>query len=504
MSQGVVFKQRYKSRNLSSTPALNRKHLAYIATRPGAVHNPGCGFGLWGRLPGISEPESINNLKEAKRVVTQASKAHTLYRAVISADGETAKRHDLYSRKTWESLINQKINVLANEMDIKRKDFCWAASMHYEKGHPHVHIMYWDNSDAVRQEHISKERFEIVAERVRSAFGRGLYREEIIELRREQREEISELRLKLNALMRETNLVEALALSHISKPVQDAFTRSLVELATTVPTKGSIKYAFLYDHPEYKKKLDTFIDNLLKVSDYHTVWKKYEQATIEISTMNGNGEEKKRFVLEEAKENFYRDIGNEVMDFIREYRKELTLEAPTERTELQTVIQSSAVAIAVANPAYQELRKQMPKERTPMWELLKDEDFRRLLGKLTGQVSDDIRINTRIRGYLDAAVKGLDEEAAKELRAKVYKDAKRDISQLIQDRLQADAGYPEQFRADLVTNLLIRLLGDASRSAGQQQAQRDLMRHRRELSKTAQKDREAQREQGGSWQGMEQ
>lgn len=503
MSQGVVFKQRYKSRNLSSAPTLNRKHLAYIATRPGAVHNPGCGFGLWGRLPGISEPENINNLKEAKKVVTQASKEHTLYRAVISVDGETAKRHDLYSRKTWESLINQKINVLANEMDIKRKDFCWAASMHYEKGHPHVHIMYWDNSDAVHQEHVPKERFEILAERVRSEFGREIYHEEIQEKQGEQGDSRKTLRLELRAMLQEVNLAEALDLSHVSQPARDTITRTLTELAATVPTKGSIDYAYLDKHPEYKKKLDAFIGEVLKISDFQRVVKEYEKATKDISAYYGNGEARTEYELEKARTILYKNLGNEIVATIREYRKELTLEAPTDRTELQTIIHTSTLTIATANPVYQELRRLMPKERTPIGVLMGDEEFRRLLGKLTGQVCDDIRINTRIRGYLETVTKDMDEVEAKELWGSVYKDAKRDISQLIQNRLQADAGYPEQLQADLVTNLLIRLLGDASRSTGQQQAQRELLRHRRELSKTAQKDRKAQREQGGSWQGME-
>ena len=63
--KGVVFKQRYKSVNIKSTPTLNRKHLNYIATRKGAIHNPGCAFGLWGRLPGMAASENINSLATA-------------------------------------------------------------------------------------------------------------------------------------------------------------------------------------------------------------------------------------------------------------------------------------------------------------------------------------------------------------------------------------------------------------------------------------------------------
>lgn len=502
MSQGVVFKQRYKSRNISSTPTLNRKHLAYIATRPGAVHNPGCGFGLWGRLPGIREPENINNLKEAKKIITQVSRAYTLYRAVISVDDDTAKEHALYRRKTWEGLLNRKIHILADEMGIQQKNFCWMASMHYAKGHPHVHIMYWDNSDTVHQEFVPKERFEIIAEKVRSEFGRDIYQDEIRELRTGQRQEVDALRLELRAMLKEANLEEALSLSHISSPAHDSFTRSLAELAATVPTKGRLAYKFL--NAEYKEKLNAFIDDLLKISDFNRVWKQYEKAALEVSSLHGNGEDTREYVRKEAKAAFYRNLGNEVMDYIRKYRKEMILEASAVRSDLQVVVQSTALIIATANPLYQELQKLMPRERTPMWELLKEEEFRSTFGKLVNRVCDDIRISTKIRGYVESASKDMEAEDLKVFRGQAYKDAKRDISLLLQERLQEDAEYPQQYRAELVTNLLIRLLGDASRASGQQQAQRDLLWYCRDLSKTAKRNRRVQREHGGAWSGLEQ
>lgn len=500
MSQGVVFKQWYKSRNISSTPTLNRKHLVYMATRPGAVHNPECGFGLWGRLPGTREPESINDLRLAKRIVTQASKDHTLWRAVISVDKETAIRHDLYNRKTWESLVNSKIDVLAKEMGIKPSDFCWVASMHYEKNHPHVHIMYWDSSDAVHQEHIPAKRFEVMAEHVRSEFGREIYREELREKQAEQSGEVKALRLELRALLQEANLAEALDLSHIKKPVVDRLAASLADLAATVPTKGSIDYAYLAKHPAYLAKVDAFTDEVLKISDFQKILKQYMAATQEISAMYGNGDERSAYQLEKAKKDIYKAFGNEIMNTIREFRKDLTQTAPTDRGELQAVVKSTANAILKASPLYQELLQQMPRERTPTGVLMRDEEFRKGLCRLTRQVCSDVRINARLNGYVQAAGADISKDKRTELRAEVFKDANRAVSALILDKLREDAGYPEQAKADVVTNLLIRLFGQASQRAGQGQAQRDLtLRRHRAMSKEAKQDRKAQLEQGGSW-----
>lgn len=497
MSRGVVFKQRYKSRNLASTATLNRKHLVYIATRPGAVHNPGCAFGLWGRLPGVLIPENIDDLRLAKKAVTQASKEHTLYRAVISVDRDTAKGHDLYNRKTWEGLINAKIDIIAKEMGIRPGDFCWVASMHYEKSHPHVHIMYWDSSDAIHQEHIPKERFEIMAERVRSAFGREIYHEDIIELRKAEREDKSELRLELKALLREANLAEALDLSHVSIPARDQLTAMLVELAATAPIKGRLAYGFL--SADYKAKVDAFVDEVLKISDFQKVVKRYGAAAREISSLNGNGEEKTAYEVKKALEELRRNLGNEVMDCIKECRRELALDVPTDRTELQAVLQGTAENLLRAKPEYGALLEQMPKLRTPTRALLQDEDFTKQLHKLAWEVCSDMRISARLHGYVDA--QGIkDKEERKVLLADIQKEAHRGVAGLILENLRQDAGYSRQAQADIVTNLLIRLLGDASRSAGQQQARRDLTQLRsKDKSKTAQRDRQTQLEQAGHW-----
>lgn len=54
---------RGQARNLPSTPVLNQKHLIYIATRPGVMCNPECGFGLWGKLPSMASSQNPNYIK---------------------------------------------------------------------------------------------------------------------------------------------------------------------------------------------------------------------------------------------------------------------------------------------------------------------------------------------------------------------------------------------------------------------------------------------------------
>lgn len=501
MSKGIVFKQWYKSRNIASTAVLNQKHLEYIATKPETARNPECSFGLWGRLPGVRDPENIYDLRAAKKTVGQISKEHTIWRAIFSVDKETALQHDLYNRQTWEDLLQKKIDVLAKKMGIKREDFCWLASMHYKKGHPHVHIMYWDNSDAVHQEHIPKERFDIMAEHIRAELGREIYREELREQRSRKSETEKAIQLELKALIKEINLSEALDLSHVSTPAQDHLVTAFAELAATVPTRGSIDYAYIAKYPEYRAKVDALTDEILKISDFRKLVKQYEETVKEISSLYGNGEAAAGFQKQKAMEALYKGCGNKIMDVIREYRNELSKDAPTEQGELQALVRNTANAILKASPAYQELLRQMPKHRTPIWALLKDDaDFAKSFRKLSRQICDDVRVNARLNGYIKAAGKGLDKEAWKELAGETYKEAQRAVNGLIREQLFNDAGYEEQAKADAVTTLLLRLFRDVGSSTGQQKARRDLLKLRsRDMSKTAQRDRKAQREQSGEW-----
>ena len=73
--------------------------------------------------------QNINDLRLARKEIGAASADHTLYRAVLSVDKQTAQQYDLYNRETWQSLVNTKISVIQREMRIKPDNFRWVASM---------------------------------------------------------------------------------------------------------------------------------------------------------------------------------------------------------------------------------------------------------------------------------------------------------------------------------------------------------------------------------------
>lgn len=86
--------------------------------------------------------------KDVAQLVYQNSKRHvTMYRSVISFGEDTAKELMLIDRKAWQRYIENHIRTIAEKNGIRREHFQWAAALHREKNHPHLHVVFWDNSD---------------------------------------------------------------------------------------------------------------------------------------------------------------------------------------------------------------------------------------------------------------------------------------------------------------------------------------------------------------------
>lgn len=144
----MVYKQRFQNPNYKSTASKNYAHVRYIATRPRVAKNEGMKHGLFGCLkPGTSLTE-FQDWKDVARLVYQNSRRHvTMYRSVVSFGEDTAKELLLTDKKAWERYIENHIRTIAEKNGIRREHFQWAAALHREKSHPHLHVVFWDNSD---------------------------------------------------------------------------------------------------------------------------------------------------------------------------------------------------------------------------------------------------------------------------------------------------------------------------------------------------------------------
>lgn len=129
----LIYKQRHRHPNYRKTPKGNYAHIGYIATRPGTVKNEGMRHGLFGKL----EPGEVRELSY-RRV--------NMYRGIISFSPETAAELGLTNHKAWEDYMERHILTLAKYNGIRVQNLQWVAAHHNERGHPHIHAVFWDKN----------------------------------------------------------------------------------------------------------------------------------------------------------------------------------------------------------------------------------------------------------------------------------------------------------------------------------------------------------------------
>lgn len=516
----IVFKQSYKARASPSTPGLNVRHLNYIATRPGAVFNPGCGFGLWGQLPGNESIRILNDLEYAKQSVREASLDHTLYRAVISVGKDDAQRQGLYDRAKWEQIINDHIAAIAKEMDIKPQNLCWCASMHYAKNHPHVHLLYWDNGNDPRPDGMSRERFKEKAERIRADLSREIHREDIHEMQKEQREQIKLLRMTVQAMCREANPEQALNLSRLLQSGElEGLSAQFLELIRDIPAYGSLRYAYLPS--AYKEKVDLLIQSCMELPELSKELEKYKLYTSQISELYSNSKTAAEEALDKAMQTLKKELGNQVMAAVRETKDELFVSSPSSHAELQTLIRTAVSDVIPNLESYQELKACVPSERIPVRCMEQQiPGFHEQLNNVVSDVLSDARVRLRLQSYALAAAlekghidhreahhtvcgkKLSDEEWARY--QSCYKEAKSDLRNEIKAQLREDVGWTHEAVNTCTAGLLcgmMRLVSQAAaqKQAGAAQAAQDRRMISKDKSREAKKDRQAIQSNAGGW-----
>jgi len=108
-------------------------HAQYIGERKGSR-------GLFG-------PDSVEALKDIQRQL----KTHNgvVWRFILSLREDDAKRMGHNTKEDWERVIRQSIPNMSNAMGINLINLKWVAAFHDAKGHPHVHLMVWENEPTI-------------------------------------------------------------------------------------------------------------------------------------------------------------------------------------------------------------------------------------------------------------------------------------------------------------------------------------------------------------------
>lgn len=167
MSVLLMYKQRHKKWNEGQVPQKDAAHIRYIATRPGVMKSTdtdrkrgddlSAGNGLFGHIKNGAFSKTDKLYDITKYVERLSAQGKNIRRSVLSFTPEGARELGLYRREDWERLIRDHAHTIARGMNIKIQDFEWVAAVHNERGHPHVHVAFWDKRQRVRQDFVNKK-----------------------------------------------------------------------------------------------------------------------------------------------------------------------------------------------------------------------------------------------------------------------------------------------------------------------------------------------------------
>lgn len=292
----------------------NKNHLIYIATRPGSR-------GLFGNI----DTKDINKAAQEMYLISQTRTP--VYRGILSLKEEDAKELGYTDPQKWKELITKQMPAIAEKWYIPIENLEWAAAVHMERGHPHVHYMFWRKDNKPVSAYIHKNR----QHQIRGMLSREIFQEEhqkqALEktMYRDLLRDLGEKTLKkmnLKKIEKELKLLEKPASKdippHLSKNVQKNLARKMAELVQILPAKGRITYKLVT--PEIKAKVDEITRILLEHPELKKTYHKYISAAEQMTATYSPTKERRQWSMENAEKDLMKRMGNIILRNAKDIR----------------------------------------------------------------------------------------------------------------------------------------------------------------------------------------
>lgn len=307
----------------------NAAYIAYIAKRTGAVTNENQDFGLFGKYKKVNGP--VLSLKDAMKYVKEKSETGThIYKVILSVKEKDALKLGLNNREGWNKTIRQHMHIIAKEMDIPIERFEWLASVHMEKGHPHVHLDFWDKEQGVRNYFVPPEK----ANHLRESLTRAFFSEEmkpLFESRKQAKDLLKDEALGIlgrveagiqNTVNREKGTLpdEVLHLRSVQKHFP-RFQSQMNDILEALPQTGSLKQQYMPE--DVKEKLRILSEDIVKSSPQcKAAMERYLEASRDIAEMYSGKSERWEEAKATAETYVYKEIENKILQALRPLLRE--------------------------------------------------------------------------------------------------------------------------------------------------------------------------------------
>ncbi|TVX85632.1 MobP3 family relaxase [Paenibacillus agilis] len=340
---------RFKAEN-AMIQQKNAAHIQYIGTRPGVenVDESQLRESIAGTSAGhvryIDERPRSHGLfsglgEKPDMAAIQEELLHhkgVVWRVVLSLTEEDAKKLDYTDRKSWETALRATVPDAAAKMGIGETNLRWVAAFHQEQGHPHVHLVMWENQPKRRKGKLSHaERVD-----VQKTFQNVIYAEERSRLFQEKTATRDLIRdLSKNELVDVVSVLRDLRKAHkdvelelqsmgagttgispkITNPYAAELAKRIDEIGEAMPQKGRIAYKFM--PVEVKAAVDETTKWLLNQHSFKESIEKYKGAVEDMTRQYTFKEADIKKAIDKAMVDLEKRVSQHVLRAAAESRK---------------------------------------------------------------------------------------------------------------------------------------------------------------------------------------
>ena len=317
-----MFKNRVHSPNKKDAVSKTKAHISYIARRPGVMFNDGMTHGLFGKVQGMEGLQDIENLKNVKDYIGEKTKAGTItYRSVISLNEKDALRLGFDKRTAWKELLEENMYSIAEKMGVPPSRLEYVAAVHADKGHPHVHIVFWDKEQPIKEAFIHED----IPKQIRADLTKKVFENDLTELYKEKNNARDDLNSAINSVVGDLQKLNEFPENVYGSMMNNRFSKEfLEELATDLQglrgkllPRGSLKMAYL--PPELKEETKNIIKKLINNNeDFNRHFNKYIDSSVKTAELYTTYEPSLDKVRKNAEDEIYKRLCNGLLKTLKD------------------------------------------------------------------------------------------------------------------------------------------------------------------------------------------
>jgi hypothetical protein len=319
----------------------NAEHINYIANRPGAdkgdlepervqTGNEDDYVSYIGGRPGSHGlfGEQSDCALDIKHVQDELS-AHKglVWRMILSLREDDSVRLGYCDRAAWEKMLRCQMNTAAEKMGIERSNLNWCAAFHEAKGHPHVHVVFWEKYPQRTTGKLASDELR----EVKKTFAGEVYREERLKMMMEKSAMREQVRTaakgslaRAKEVVRELNLAKTdgraelkvlFGISTGSLPPELAKEKELadklVSLSHELPGKGRAAFQFMPEN--VKEQALSVAEHILRQPEFQGEVQKYLAAQEQLAKTYTSRPRQIKAARERAYQNLQKRVANLVV-----------------------------------------------------------------------------------------------------------------------------------------------------------------------------------------------